>query len=103
MIAQYSGRCLERASTENGDRADQSSLPFHVRELRRHLPFAHGEHVHAAQVPRLPVPQLAIDPADDDAIAADDEVLGLEQRVKKVALRTTFCLVFALNVSGARW
>src|SRR5437879_5983953 len=55
--------------------------PFYIGELRGHFSIAHGEHVHAAEVPGLAVAELAIHPTHDGTIAAHDHILGLEHRI----------------------
>jgi hypothetical protein len=51
---------------------------LHVGKFRGYFSIAHGEDIDAAEVPRLTIAHLAVDPGDYGAIAADDDFLGLE-------------------------
>src|SRR3954467_14239705 len=57
-------------------------LALDVGELGGNLSVAYGEHVHAAQMPRLSFAQFAIDPADYGAIAAHNHIFGFEGRIR---------------------
>lgn len=60
------GACgsFERLTPQGtGGKCNRSS--FHISELRGYFPVAHGEHVHAAEVPRLSVAHLVIHPPCD--------------------------------------
>src|SRR2546430_9834272 len=55
--------------------------PFHVCKLRGHFSVAHLENIHATQMPRLSVADLAIRPAHYATISTHDNFLCLESSI----------------------